>query len=166
MKGEIEVGNIEFHDDGQNLIVKVEIRNTSDRTLHAYASVRGLKYDSATKALTVLLTDRGLAEKPHVSNFNRPRFTSVDPKGQTVISLSLPRFLTRMAASEREYEPKIETLPIHEATTMRVEVAWSDKPFYPDPRDKRNSMRAQLVEWERGIAKGEWRRSYKNLKKE
>lgn len=153
MKGEIEIGEVEFHDDGEHLVVTMELRNTSDVTLHAYSSLRGMRYDEATGVLHLFLTDRNFAEK-RGTTFIRPRFTSVDPNGRASISLSLPRFLTRLAPSETKVEPKIERPAIHQATAVDVELAWSDTPFYPDPRDKKKSMREQLVTWERGVASG------------
>lgn len=153
MKGEIEIGEVEFHDDGEHLIVNMELRNTSNVTLHAYSSLRGMKFDEATGVLHLFLTDRNFAEK-RGGTFIRPRFTSVDPNGRASISLSLPRFITQLAASETKVEPKVERPPIHQATAVDVELAWSDTPFYPDPRDKKKSMREQLVTWERGVATG------------
>ena len=152
-KGKIEIADVAFHDDGEHLIVNIQIRNTSDVTLHAYSTLRGMKYDEATGVLQIFLTDRNFVEK-RTTTFIRPRFTSVDPNGTASISLSLPRFLTRLAASEREVEPKIERPAIHEARAIEVEVAWSDTPFYPDPRDKKKTMREQLVSWEQGVARG------------
>lgn len=153
MKGEIEIGAVDFRDDGEHLIVNLELRNTSDVTLHAYSSLRGMRFDEATGVLHLFLTDRNFAEK-RGTTFVRPRFTSVDPNGRASISLTLPRFLTRLAASESKVEPKIERPPIHTATAVDVELAWSDTPFYPDPRDKQKTMREQLVTWEQGVAKG------------
>lgn len=165
MKSELNIGNIDFRDDDQHLIVNVEIHNPSDRTLHAYASVRKMLYDDGAKVLRLLMTDRGRSEKPFSTTFIRPRFTSVDANGQSVITLSLPRFLTRLAPGESKVVAKLEKLPVHEAEAVEVEVAWSDKPFYLDPRSKK-SVREQLIAWQKGIALGRAGRTYEPRKQQ
>ena len=150
----IEIGNVEFHDDGTNLIVNVQVRNTSNRTLHVYASPRGIRYDPATRVLTVLLTDRELGKNLVGGSFVMPRFTTVDPNGQAVLTLKLPRFLTRLTGASSGGGANFERLAIHEATAVEVEVSWSDKPFYADPRQKKLSAREQLVKWGKDVARG------------
>lgn len=153
MKGEPEIGTIEFHDDGTNLIVKVQVKNPSDRTLHLYASPRGMRYDEATKVLRILLSDENLGENAPGSIFVLPRFTTVDAHGQAEITLKLPRFLTRLAPGAGQTSPKLERLPIHEAAAVEVDISWSDKPFYSDPRKKKTAVREQLVSWQSGTVR-------------
>jgi hypothetical protein len=156
MTGDLEIGKTEMHDDGTNLIVTIELKNDSDRTLHAYADPRNIQYDPATKKLTIYLTDRATKETM-ASIFRRPRLRAVDPKATTVLTLKLPRQLTRFAKSEEKLvSPQFEKLPIYEAESVEVNVAWSDKPFYADPRPKqvKRTAREELIAWEKGVSVG------------
>jgi hypothetical protein len=151
----LQVKDVGFHDDGNNLIAEVRLHNSSPRTLHAYATARNIQYDAATKTLKVLLSDRLTGEGG--SMFIHPRFVPVDPGGETVVNLQLPRFLTRMLPGTNLPAPKLERLPIHEATAIQIEVDWSDTPFYPDPRGQKH-VRQQLVEWVKHTARQQGRR--------
>lgn len=146
MTDAIEIGNVDFHDDGTNLIVNIEVRNTSNRTLFVYATPRKMQYDPASKVLKLQLSDHDMSVEPSQGFFMLPRLTSVDPHSQTVITLKLTRYITRMV-------PRVERLEIHEAQAVEVEVSWGDKPFYADPRDKK-SISKQLLKWEKGVASG------------
>src|SRR5260370_31531177 len=117
----MQVSDVGFHDDGTNLIVEIRLRNTSTRTLHAYATARNIQYDSATGTLKVLLSDR-LTGDLEGSTFVHPRFVPVDPGGETTITLRLPRFLTRVIPGKNMPAPKLEKLPIHEAKSIQLEV--------------------------------------------
>jgi hypothetical protein len=148
----LQVSDVGFYDDGKNLIVEIKLRNSSStRTLHAYATARNLHYDAATRTLTVLLSDR-LTEDVQGSIFVHPRFVPVDPGGETTVRLRLPRFLTRMVPGQNMPAPKLEKIPIHEATSIQVEVDWSDTPFYADPRAQRTPPQ-QLVHWTKSTAR-------------
>lgn len=147
----LQIKDVGFHDNGNNLIAEVRLHNTSTRTLHAYATARNMQYDAATRTLTVLLSDR-LTGEGGGTMFIHPRFVPVDPGGETVITLQLPRFLTRMLPGKDLPAPKLERVPIHEATTIKVEVDWSDTPFYPDPRGQKHA-RQQLVDWAKSTAR-------------
>ena len=156
MNDDLQVVRVEAHDDGTNLIVTIELRNDSDRTLHAYAEQRNLQYDPAAKQLTIFLTDRQTKELMG-SIFRRPRLRAVDPHGTTVLTLQLPRQLTRfLQTAEKQTSPQFEKLPIYEAETVEVHVAWSDRPFYTDPRPKQTQRtpREELVAWEKGVCVG------------
>src|SRR5262245_43542560 len=140
MEAGLEVGTVGFQDDGKNVIITVELRNQTGRTLHAYAGPRRIYYEPATYTLTILLTDR---QEPELfaSTFIQPRLRAVDSHGATVLKLVLPRVLTRFASSpEKTVEPQFEKLPIYQATTVVVQVAWSDRPFYADPREPLRAM--------------------------
>ena len=156
MNGDLEVVRVETQDDGTNLIVTIELRNKSQRTLHVYAEPRNIQYDQATKRLTIYLTDRQTKEMMG-SIFRRPRLRAVDANGTTVLTLKLPRELTRLAqTAEKQPAPQFEKLAIHEAESVEVHVAWSDRPFYTDPRPKQTKRTPleELVAWEKGVGVG------------
>jgi hypothetical protein len=164
MSDEMEIGKVEMHDDGEHLIVTIELKNTSaTRTLHAYAHPRKINYDPASKTLKIELTDRHTNSEILSGTFLLPRLTSVDPNSSTTLKLTLPRFITRLSATSKEGAPAFEQLPIHEAEKVEVHVGWSDTPFYADPRAVRRGRKEQhvveqLKSWESGIASGSGRR--------
>jgi hypothetical protein len=143
---------------GESIVVRLELTNNSDRTLHAYRVARKVLYDPATGTLQVGLTDREAdSTTEDASTFVLPEFTSIDPHGSTTIELQLPRVLTRIGGVSAQGAPVIERVPIHEATEVMVEVGWSDTPFYRDPRPARQEdahPAVQLRTWERGLAIG------------
>ncbi len=156
MNGELEVGSVEMKDDGRNVIVTIELRNNTGRTLHAYADPRNIHYDPAPRKLTVRMTDRETTE-PTPSIFRRPNLRAVDPKGVAVLRLALPRIVHRTRpGSEKQASPEFEKLNIFEAKVVEVHIAWSDRPFYTDPRPRgaQRTPRQELVAWENGLAIG------------
>lgn len=163
-KEQLHVKNAVVEDDetGNTMLARLEVENDSDTTLHFIAVVRQVLYDPATKELTVRLSDSALAELPIQPPFEvPPQIAAVDPHDRREIVVKLPRFVTRV-----EPGPRIVQIPAHEAQTVNIEVGWSDKAFYRDPREKRGggSMRSQLKNWERGVAKIQTREVQKKEK--
>jgi hypothetical protein len=146
-------------DDGQHLHLTVRVHSTSNRTLHLYNSTRALRYDRTTKTLEVQMSDHGLAEPRSLrygdeqpTTFILPSFTSVDPRGDAELSINLPRTIVRPdIAKSTTASMKFESLPIHEAAAVKVDLAWSDIPYYEDPRIPYDH-RQQLVNWAKGVA--------------
>jgi len=147
-KEPVRIRKATIEDDGESLSARLEIHNDSGSTVHFIAAVRQLLYDPASRQLTVRLSDHGLAELPFQPPFEvQPPMAAVDAHGRREITVKLPRHLTRV-----EPGPSIVQLPAHEATTVNIEVGWSDRAFYRDPRGKGGGMRAQLKKWERRVA--------------
>jgi hypothetical protein len=147
-------------DDAQRLHLTIRVHSTSNRTLHLYNSVRALRYDAATKTLEVQLSDHGLVEPRELrfgdeqlpATFILPSFTTVDANSDTELALSLPRTIVRPdMAKSTTASMKFESLPIHEAAAVKVLLAWSDTPYYEDPRMPYDH-RQQLVNWAKGVA--------------
>jgi hypothetical protein len=152
---DLNVESVSAVDDGSNLNLVIQLRNDSDQTLHAQAIVRGIQYDPITKELRFRLTDRALVGSLPRSWYMLPRLVAIDPHGRGEIRLTQSRYLTRISPTAGGQAPTVEQLPAHEATSVVVEVAWSDQPFYTDPRRRtRKSMPEQVVDWERGVALG------------
>src|SRR5436853_538136 len=97
MPNELQIDHAELDDDQtKQLNLRVRLHNPGTRTMHAYASVRALRYDTVTKTLEVQLSDRGLNEMSPAGRFILPSFTSVDPKGDATLSIALPRTIARL----------------------------------------------------------------------
>ena len=154
MPDDLTISKIELTDEGSSMRLDVTVHSVSERTLHVYREARNIKYDAATKTLTVGMHDH-VASDSGGSLFQLPRFAAVDPLGDLVISVKLPRFITRINGATPQGAPNIEQVPIHEATSVQVELAWSDTPFYPDNRrSARDQTTAQqLSAWSTGLAK-------------
>ena len=153
----LTISKIELTDEGSSMRLDVTVHSVSERTLHVYREARNIKYDAATKTLTVGMHDHVASDSSDSggSLFQLPRFAAVDPLGDLVISVKLPRFITRINGATPQGAPNIEQVPIHEATSVQVELAWSDTPFYPDNRrSARDQTTAQqLSAWATGLAK-------------
>lgn len=155
MTNELQIASAEMHEDldHKKLVVHVQLRNPGNRTLHAYASVRALRYDEATKTLSVQLSDRGLREMGPSGTFQLPRFTSIDPHGETMLELSLPRTIARLKPGHNQISPVVEEFPAYQAEQLEVEVAYSGTPFYRDPRPKTGKTpRKMMIDWSEGYA--------------
>jgi len=156
MSDELKIEAAGVVDDGKNLVVTLSLRNESDTTLHVNTRLRALWYDPATRVLTVRLAETGLADPPWETWKVLPILTAVDPQGTATIVLRLSRYLTKLEPGD-EMGPKVVQLAAHEAEEIDVTAAWSDKPFYPDPREKQ-SWRKQMSAWQRGEARTRVRR--------
>ena len=161
MSDEVVINSASVDDDGMSLQLRIAVHNASNRTRHVYTSVRGLRYDRATRALEVQMSDHGLMEPRDrrnpspddvsSANFILPHMTGVPPGGDTEISLRVPRTIVRVDPAASTAVLKLETLQVHEAETVHIDLAWGDTPFYSDPR-KPFEMRKQLTEWAKGVA--------------
>jgi hypothetical protein len=135
--------------------LRIAVHNDSDRTLHAYATARRIEYDRDTRKLQVELSDENREPPPAGSVFVQPKFVAVDAEGDRTIELDLPEVLHRIGPESDQTSLAFEALPIHEATSVAVKVAWGETPFYPDVREPRRSPLQQLNEWREGTVRGE-----------
>src|SRR4051794_39374458 len=153
----LRISDVSMRDDGVTVSINIEFDNPTNQTLHVYATPRKVQYDAATRTLTVYLTDRN-TDQLQGGMIVHPKLRAIDPKEKTVVTITLPRVMNRLAGSEGTpiATPKFERLPIHEADTIEVFVAWGDQPFYPDARPTRRAatVKEQLVLWEKGVVRG------------
>ena len=141
---EMTVGQVRLDDDGTKLNLSVQMNNPTSRTLHAYGTVRQVEYDPATRTLDIWLTDRNVPTLPFQGMQILPQIVPVPANGEATIEVTLPRVLKRMRSGENLVSPEIETLPIFEATTVHIHVAWGDTPFYPSSGPDQAGIRPQL----------------------
>ena len=141
----------------ERAILRIAVRNESDRTLHAYATARQIDYDPETRSLRVELSDENREQLPLGAIFVRPKFVAVDPGGERTIELNLPDTMHRISSESTAEGLAFEALPIHEATSVEVAVAWSDTPFYPDVRETRQGPLEQMESWRQGTARHQTR---------
>jgi hypothetical protein len=154
MNGGLEMRQIELDDDGQYLNVKLEIHNPTDRTLHFYRDVRGVKYDEGTKTVRLWLTDRYMVEGLSRLMIPRPPLRTVDAGETETVSFRVARIITQLGPQQPgKPGPTLKQFPIHEAEVVEIELSWSDRPFYPEPGERRGLV-DQLRAWEQGVTEG------------
>ena len=135
----------EVRPDG--IVLTVTVFNPEERTLYAYSSPRRIVYDTGTRTLTVSLHDHHVGpDHPIAPHLPQPRFESLEGRTQTDVPIYLPRVLRRIreAAERTAGEPMTEEQNISEATTVTVEMAHQDTPFYFNPRLEKTR---QLRQW-------------------
>jgi hypothetical protein len=163
MKDDMVMSSASIDDDGKSLHLRFVVHNPAGRTRHVYTSIRALRYDKVTKMLEVQMSDHGLMEPrdrrnpaPNdvsPANFILPQMTDVAAGADAEISLHVPRTITRIDANAPPAAVlRLETLQVHEADTVQVDVAWGDTPFYSDPREP-FQMRKQLTGWAKGVCR-------------
>jgi hypothetical protein len=112
----------------------VELRNHDDRTLHYIADARAILIDPATGTVRVQMSDRG-REMPPGGIAMTPRFRSIDPHSQAVLTVRLPKTIVRLSSTPSPPgETRFEELAITDATNVELEIGWADVPYYRDPR--------------------------------
>jgi len=132
-------------DDGYTL--KIKLVNTGKRTMHAYASARRIQYDSATKTLNIDLNDDHVDDGGILSrHLKEPKILVIEGNTEGQITLKLANTLNRIKAANEtttgDYE--IEVINPSEAEHIKVTIAYSDVPFYYNP--KLNNV-TQLKAW-------------------
>ena len=132
--------------DGVELSVR--IRNPLNRAIHYIADVRGILFDPATRRLRVQLSDQGRELVPG-GLMILPRFRTVDPNSETVMTVRLPKTIVKLAeATSPTGDVLFEEHTIANANEIELDIGWSDTPFYPDPREKSRTV-PPVADWEK-----------------
>ncbi len=143
MRGSVE--SINPLDNGFELAIRLE--NTTDRTIHYIADVRGLIFDAATGRLRVQLSDKG-RRLPPGGIAVLPRLRMVEPHSQAVVTVRLPRTIVKLtAAPSATGEPTFEEHALADASDIDVEIGWADTPYYSDTRE-RSRQAPPIASWE------------------
>jgi hypothetical protein len=154
----LERETIEIHDLNANLeddkvIVRVKVRNPTDRTLYTYGNVRNIQYDNATGKLVLALHDHRHEDDNDPNRFHLPQPKIIQIEGKTTaeIKLKIAPVIRRIKShTERGAGgPVTEELHVAEANEIQVEIAHQDTPFYYDP--KKSNLR-QFKEWGRVVS--------------
>lgn len=119
--------------EGVELVVR--LRNPLARAVHYISDVRAMIFDPGTRRLRVQLSDRG-REPPPGGMMVLPRFRTVDPGAETVTTIRLPRTIVKLAEGGPPGELRFEEHVVADAVAIDVEIAWSDTPYYTDPRER------------------------------
>ncbi len=144
--------------EADKFVITIKVRNTGERTLHAYGSPRRIYYDRASAKLRLVLHDHSMSEEeeklisPHLK---RPYFVPLEAQVATDIKIRLDPIIKRIRpALERGNGPMIEELPITEAQEIEIEIACQDTPFYYNP-GLPNAQ--QLKQWADVISKASFK---------
>src|SRR5262249_2394348 len=106
----------------------------TDHPLSVCASVGALQYDPGVRALEVRLAPQAPGAEPPNSTYILPTIVTVPAHRRAHLDANLPRVLTRVGGAPGGVSPVIERLPIHEATSVTIAVAWSDARWGGDAR--------------------------------
>lgn len=137
-------------EDGVELAVK--LRNPLDRPVHYISDVRGIIFDPATRRLRVQLSDQG-REMPPGGIAMEPRFRTIEPHGEAVATVRLPKTIVKLAETPSpEGDTLFEEHAIADADAIDLEIGWADTPYYADPREKSRGA-APLSSWEQESAR-------------
>jgi hypothetical protein len=146
---ELEIVDGAITREEQVFVVTLKLRNHSDRTLYAYSSPRKIQYDADTSRVRLVLHDE--EANPIVeSHLRRPHLLELEPESETEMRIELPPQIARLrAASEtKKGRPEVEQIPVEEATSVDIELAYAANPFYYSSAEE--TMGEQLRRWTDG----------------
>lgn len=133
--------------------VTITVRNTSETPLHVISELRGLSFDAAQRVLTLRLAEA----KPGPVTKNAPTFTlptpatvTVKPHGEATIIVKIPAILKELRRVPGEAFT-MEDTDIRAMTTIRCEIAASDKPMGDFERVDARQLRTRLAKWGKTI---------------
>ena len=132
--------------DEKKIHLVLRIHNEGDRAMHYISDVRTLRYDPATRELTVSLSDEGRQIIPGAAN-KLPRFRHVDPGADAELHLEVPRRIVRLSRSMPPGQLGFESQQLTDAVNVVVNLAYADVPYYPDTRDKARDV-LPAVQWQ------------------
>lgn len=128
--------------------VTVNLQNPSDRPLHYVSDIRAMTVDPATGGVEVRLSEAGL-EIPPGGFFVQPRVRVIDPGAQAALTVALPRTILKLGSAPAPAgEGSFEELPIAGAPSIRVDIGWSETPYYEDRRPKAKDANP-VAAWEK-----------------
>lgn len=135
MQHKVQAQNSRCRDDGRRIRLEIDIKNQEPRTLYAITSARQMSYDATTRTLYVALFEpEPKPSRAHRSMFALPHFKALEPERVTTVEVSLPRVMKKMLPGQGDGELRVDVWPIHEAETVRLEMAVQKVPFYADTR--------------------------------
>ena len=128
------IESVDFSDRGAQIIVR--LNNPANRAMHYITDLRSIRYDTARRRLVLGLSDRG-SEAGTAAFRTHPQFAYIDPASAAELKLQLlasyVQFDSQVSASGDLLFTEIRPASAREIV---VEIAWSDVPFYDDPRDR------------------------------
>lgn len=128
--------------------ISVKLRNPQDRALHYIADVRAIIFDPATRRLRVQLSDRG-REPPPGGMAMEPRFRSIDPHSEALLTVRLPKTIVKLASTPSPAGDTVfEEHAVADADEIEFEIGWANVPYYRDPRDKARGA-SPISSWEK-----------------
>lgn len=138
--------------DEKFLTLKIEIFNPENRTLHAYAVVRRVLYNSISRELTLCLHDSHIDENSFLSmKLKEPKMLELEANVTTTMTLKMHKILKRLKShNETNGKAEIEILNIYKASKINIEIGYNENPFYYNPKEN-NSI--QLKKWGKLISK-------------
>jgi hypothetical protein len=157
----LSVASVRLRDDRARgrVVILIELLNELERTAHVHATPSIVRFDAQARHLYVEFSDENLQAGLTMGMVTHPKFKAVDPRSRSTMHARLPRHLHELVAGMDARVPDIARLHIHEADEVEVMLAWSDTPYYPDPRTAHPTARLGSVRsWQKGTLHGHGRR--------
>jgi hypothetical protein len=126
--------------------LSVRLRNPLDRAVHYVADVRAMIFDPVTRRLRVQLSDQGRELLPGGIAV-QPQIRTIDPHGEVVATVRLPKTIVKLAQPSPQGELRFEEHAIADAAEIELEIGWADTPYYADPREKSQAA-PPVAAWE------------------
>ncbi|MDM4718694.1 hypothetical protein QTQ03_03445 [Micromonospora sp. WMMA1363] len=146
---EIDIDWVRRRGDTVELGVRLHNRNP-ERVLHYISEVRGIVFD--TDRFVVRLTDEGRELIPGAVG-RLPAIGRIDPGASAVLALRLPSSIVRMRTpTVPTAEVELEEHQLRPDADIEVVIGWSDTPYYPDPRGRREAA-GLTRDWEQDQAR-------------
>ena len=156
----LSVAGVRLRDDRSRglVVILIELLNELDRTAHVHATPSIARFDAEARHLYVEFSDENLHFGQSANMTTHPKFKAVDPRSRSTMHARLPRHLHELVAGTDPRVPDIAQLHIHEAEHVEVALAWSDTPYYPDPRAHSTAPLKPMSSWQKGTVRGRGRR--------
>ncbi len=143
---------VEFNDEFCS--VHVHVDNKSDAPMHVVTRPRGVRVDSAG-AIHLRFWDEPLPEGVRAAFFSLPPTRVLEAGEQAEVEFKFPRtFRQATGKLTADGKPEIITIDTSTAPQLILDLAWSDVPFYEDPRKKVRpdpaTLFKQSAEWAHG----------------
>lgn len=150
-----------FEPKGESVDLTVRLKNSASRALHYISDIRAIRYDPATRILTISFSDQGRQPIP-MAVTKVPKFRFVEPQSEVEIQHRIPNRIVKLSRTAPPGKLAFETHLLDNMEELVVEVGWADVPFYKDTRKSRaKELRTPAARWEQHQARASMRMSQK-----
>lgn len=128
----MQIKSAALDDEGDELHLVIDVCNPAPQPVYACASVRAIHYDPSSRALAIDLAAPAAGGAALTTANLLPRIVTLAAQQRTRLDATLPRTVARVASGSAQAAgpagpAAIESLAIHQATSVTVAVAWSER---------------------------------------
>jgi hypothetical protein len=138
--------------DAAKARLELELANGTPERAYYYESLRSVIRDESADRTTLRLRDQPCRGDLNDAHLILPEIRHIDAREYKRIAIDVYRQYNQLVApAEGETEPTFRTVPVIDAASVHVELAWSDRAFTV-PANAGVCMADFLIEMESGIA--------------